>query len=201
MIKKIVSFLLVSVMLCSIFTGCAKTSANEEIFTTWVDDSKPIAALKEYIEDVTNEKSKNFIPVEDRIAVFDLDGTLYCETFPIYGEWLLFADYVLNTPDYEAPEEILAVARELSGIKDAGDIPSHMEQTHIHAHAAAFAGMTIEDYMNVVEDFKKTNADGFNGMIRGEAFYRPMLEVVSIYWRTSLSSTSAAARIASPFAL
>lgn len=38
--------------------------------------------------------------------------------------------------------------------------------------------MTIEDYMNVVEDFKKTEADGFNGMTRGEAFYRPMLEVV-----------------------
>jgi phosphoserine phosphatase len=91
---------------------------------------------------------------------------------------LLFADYVLGTPEYEAPEEILAVAQELAGIKKASDIPSHMEQTHIHAHAAAFAGMTIEDYMDVVDDFKKTNADGFNGMTRGEAFYRPMLEVV-----------------------
>ena len=178
MIRKLVSFFAVCVMLCSIFTGCAKNSSNKGIFAAWVDDSKPIAALKEYVEDVTNEKSENFIPTEDRIAVFDLDGTLYCETFPIYGEWLLFADYVLNTPDYEAPEDILAVAQELSEIKKAGDIPSHMEQTHIHAHAAAFAGMTIEDYMNVVEDFKKTNADGFNGMSRGEAFYRPMLEVV-----------------------
>jgi phosphoserine phosphatase len=72
----------------------------------------------------------------------------------------------------------LAVAQELKGIKKASDIPSHMEQTHIHAHAAAFAGMTIENYMGVVENFKKTNADGFNGMTRGEAFYLPMLEVV-----------------------
>ena len=53
-----------------------------------------------------------------------------------------------------------------------------MEQTHINAHAKAFAGMSIKDYMNVVEEFKRTNADGFNGMTRGEAFYRPMLEVV-----------------------
>ena len=178
MIRRLTSFFAVCAMLCSIFTGCAKNSTNEEIFTAWVDNSVPIAALKEYVEDVTNEKSENFIPVEDRIAAFDLDGTLYCETFPIYGEWLLFADYVLNTPDYEAPEVILAVAQELSEIKKSSDIPSHMEQTHIHAHATAFAGMTIEDYMNVVEDFKKTNADGFNGMTRGEAFYRPMLEVV-----------------------
>ena len=68
---------------------------------------------------------------------------------------MLFADYVLNIPEYEAPEEILAVAQELAGIKKASDIPSHMEQTHIHAHAVAFAGMTIEDYMGVVDDFKK----------------------------------------------
>ena len=165
-------------MFCSIFTGCAKTPTNEAHFTAWVDDSEPIAALKEYVKDVTNEKSENFIPVDDRIAVFDLDGTLYCETFPIYGEWLLFSDYVLNTPGYEASEEILEVAKELAGIKKASDIPNHMEQTHIHAHAAAFSGMTIEDYTGVVDEFKKTAADGFNGMTRGEAFYRPMLEVV-----------------------
>ena len=132
----------------------------------------------DYCTHICMKKMAAILRPETRVVVFDLDGTLYCETFPIYGEWLLFADYVLNTPDYEAPEEILAVAQELSEIKKASDIPSHMEQTHIHAHAAAFAGMTIEDYMNVVEDFKKTNADGFNGMTRGEAFYRPMLEVV-----------------------
>ena len=148
--KKTVTLFIVCVMICGIFAGCAQDPTNDEGFTAWVDDSDPIAALKEYVEDVTNEKSKNFIPVEDRIAVFDLDGTLYCETFPIYGEWLLFADYVLGTPEYEAPEEILAVAQELAGIKKASDIPSHMEQTHIHAHAAAFAGMTVEDYMGVV---------------------------------------------------
>ena len=70
-------------MLCGIFTGCAEKPTNDESFTAWVDDSEPIASLKEYVEDVTNEKSKNFIPVEDRIAVFDLDGTLYCETWRV----------------------------------------------------------------------------------------------------------------------
>ena len=176
--KKILSTLIVCVMLCGIFGGCAQTPEKNERFNAWVDNSEPVKALKEYVEDVTNQKSQNFIPTEDRIAVFDLDGTLYCETFPIYGEWLLFADYVLNTPGYKASDEILAVAKELAGIKKASDIPSHMEQTHIHAHAAAFAGMTIEDYLGVVDNFKKTKADGFNSMTRGEAFYRPMLEVV-----------------------
>jgi Mg2+ transporter MgtE len=90
----------------------------------------------------------------------------------------MFADYVLNTPGYQAPEHIRAVAEELAAIESAADIPSHMEETHIKAHAEAFAGMSIADYYGVVEAYKSTPADGFRGMTRGDAFYRPMLEVV-----------------------
>ena len=139
--KKLMSLLVVCGVICGIATGCTLKPATEASFTNWVDGSEPVAALKAYVETVTDEKSSDFIPVEDRIAVFDLDGTLYCETFPIYGEWLLFSDYVLNTPDYKAPEDIKAVAQELAELKKASDIPGHMEQTHIHAHAAAFAGI------------------------------------------------------------
>ena len=178
MIKNLISLFIISTISIISCTGCSNSNANNDSFTTWVEDSKPIEALKEYVDDVTNQKSDNFIPIEDRIAVFDLDGTLYCETFPIYGEWLLFADYVLNTPGYEPTNEILTVAQELAAIKKASDIPSHMEQTHINAHAKAFAGMSIDSYTKVVNNFKETVADGFNGMTRGEAFYIPMLEVV-----------------------
>ena len=176
--KKQIVLLILCMILGVTMAGCARKSAEEKEFSHWVHGSNAVSQLKEYVETVTDKTSKDFIPVEDRIAVFDLDGTLYCETFPIYGEWLLFADYVLNTPDYEAPEEIAAVARELSEIRKASDIPGHMEQTHIHAHAAAFAGMTIEEYVDVVEAFKATKAEGFTKMTRGEAFYLPMLEVV-----------------------
>lgn len=175
--KSYAVFLTVYMIVCVIFFGCTSETGSDA-FSNWVEGSTPVAVLKEYVETVTDEKSENFIPAEDRIAVFDLDGTLYCETFPIYGEWLLFTEYVLNTEGYDAPDEIKAVANELAGIKKASDIPGHMEQTHIHAHAAAFAGMAIEDYLDVVEAFKNTEATGFKGMKRGEAFFRPMLDVV-----------------------
>ena len=165
-------------LLCVMLTGCGFGVRQENLFSNWSEGSVPIAALTEYVTAVTDEKSEEFIPPEDRIAMFDLDGTLYCETFPIYGEWLLFADYVLNTPGYQAPEHIRAVAKELAGIEKASDIPGHMEETHIKAHAEAFAGMTIEEYFGVVDVYKSTAADGFSGMTRGEAFYLPMLEVV-----------------------
>lgn len=178
MIKKLISLLTAFVLTCCIISGCSPKSTTEDNFTTWVENCESITDLKEYVQDVTDKESDNFIPLQDRIAVFDLDGTLYCETFPIYGEWLLFADYVLSSPIYQTDTELLAVAEELSNIKKASDIPSHMEQTHIYAHAKAFAGMSIKDYVNVVKDFKNTNAEGFNNLTRGEAFYLPMLEIV-----------------------
>ena len=147
--KKKCTWMILMCAICILLTACS-AGKRQDAFQNWEEDAVPITALKEYVDKVTDEKSEYYIPVEDRIAMFDLDGTLYCETFPIYGEWLLFADYVLNTPGYQAPEHIRAVAEELAAIEKASDIPSHMEETHIKAPAEAFSGMTIEDYYEVV---------------------------------------------------
>lgn len=164
---------MICILVCVCFSG-----KRQEAFSNWEENAVSVIALKEYVDKVTDERSEYYIPKEDRIAMFDLDGTLYCETFPIYGEWVLFADYVLNTPGYQAPEHIQSVAEELATIEKAVDIPGHMEETHIIAHAEAFAGMPIDDYFEVVNAYKSTEAVGFSGMTRGEAFYLPMLEVV-----------------------
>ena len=48
-----------------------------EYFSSWSEDAPAIIALKEYVEDVTNPDSPNYIKPEERIVVSDLDGTLY----------------------------------------------------------------------------------------------------------------------------
>ena len=171
----------IALVLCALLTvmlGACAAPQTEEAFTYWTEDAEAITELKAYVKAVTDEKSADFIPVEDRIAIFDLDGTLYCETFPIYGEWILYSDYVLNVLGEDAPEHLRAVAEELAAITWPKDIPGHMEETHIKAHAEAFAGLTIAEYYEIVEEYKATEAYGYSGMTRGEAFYLPMLEVV-----------------------
>ena len=59
------------------------------------------AALVSYVEDVTKEGSPDFIPVEDRIAVFDMDGTILCETDPFYFDHCLLMYRVLEDPAYK----------------------------------------------------------------------------------------------------
>ena len=51
-------------------------------FKYWSKNSVPKQKLIEYVKDVTDKRSKNFIPIEDRIADFDVDRTIACETAP-----------------------------------------------------------------------------------------------------------------------
>ena len=55
---------------------------------SWVDGAGR-DALIQYVEEVTDQASDNFIPVAERIAVFDNDGTLWSEQ-PLYFQ-LFFA--------------------------------------------------------------------------------------------------------------
>lgn len=200
--KVTVSVLLMLLLTCSIFSyGCTSSSGTEsteteasadtkektdtdkasdkEIFTDWNQDSAVLTKLTDYVDSVTDESSKDFIPVEDRIAVFDFDGTLFCETFPIYFEWQMYAERVLNDSDYEATEEMKSVGEEILEAGKTGVISDELEKEHANFAAKAYAGMTMDEYSDYVRNFLDTPAEGFDGLQRKDAFYLPMKEVVN----------------------
>ena len=79
----------------------------------WTEGSDAAADVNAYLMAVTDETSPDYIPEEDRIAVFDLDGTLMCETYPFCFEYMVFADYALNHAE-SMPGDVLAVAKEIT---------------------------------------------------------------------------------------
>ena len=108
--------------------------------------------------------------------MFDLDGTLMCETFPFCFEYMVFADYALNSNSENITDDVRKVAQE---IVDAagGAKPDGMSTRQAAAAAIAYEGMTMRELADVVDSFKESEAWGFTGMKRGEAFYKPMVEV------------------------
>jgi len=62
---------LTSIMLATLLftTGCSTSS-----FSNWKSDGV-INQIKSFIDDVCDKNSKNYIPVEDRISCWDIDGT------------------------------------------------------------------------------------------------------------------------------
>ena len=174
---KKLSALLMAILLA--LAGAAVPAFAEtagEPLSLWNPDAAALNTLNEYLAAVTDEASPDYIPVKDRIAVFDLDGTLMCETDPFCFEYMVFADYALNHAD-KMPEDVLAVAHE---ILDAvgGAKPGDMSVRQAAAAAVAYKGMTMAELSAVVEDFKASEAWGFTGMTRGEAWYRPMVQLV-----------------------
>ncbi len=176
-LKKILFVLFVGVLLFSISScGGKKTE-----FKYW-NSCSSLTKLTEYVEDVTNEKSDNFIPKADRIAVFDMDGTLCGELFPTYLEYLLCAYRCLYDTSYQATQELKDVGNlimEGAHGDGTGTYPEDMALIHANAQAKAFAGLTPKQFEDYVHNFLDRPADGFTGMKYSESLYLPMKEVVS----------------------
>ncbi|MBQ6052326.1 MAG: haloacid dehalogenase-like hydrolase [Clostridia bacterium] len=154
--------------------------SGEEALSLWNDSADAKHALISYIERITDKNGADYIPEEYRIAVFDLDGTLFCETDPNYFDYTLLVYRVLEDPDYKdiASEFEREVAEKIVEQNKTGASFDGLEVDHGKAIASSFAGMTIGEFNEYIQNFKKLEMPGYNGMKRGEGWYRPMLQAV-----------------------
>ena len=152
--------------------------ANQLSF--WVENAASKKALVDYVSTVTAKDSPDYIPANDRIAIFDLDGTVYCESDPTWFDFMMFKYRIQEDPTYKdkATEYEKKVADTVQSIIDTGIVPDGFEVEIGSCIAQAFAGMTIRDFNQSVSDFADRPSPGYNGMTVGEAFYQPMVQVI-----------------------
>ncbi len=190
--KKTVSLLTAVVLLFSLC--CASAPAGEgteaeralppavripeECFTHWNTEAPALAALVEFVQAVTDEASPDHIPAEDRLAVFDLDGTLFGERFPASFETCLLARRILRDPAFAPDSEMLALGRELRESVKRGSFAEDLPARQAVQAARAYAGMTQAELSALAAGLLQCDADGFEGMRYADAFYLPMLDVV-----------------------
>ena len=90
----------------SLLTSCGKgyesivSPQTKEYFTLW-NQCEALTILQDYVKDVTNPASKNYIKKEDRIATFDMDGTFVGELYPTYFEYNMLEYRALDDPTYK----------------------------------------------------------------------------------------------------
>ena len=65
---------------------------------SWNVDSPALAALVAYVDDVCDSSSPNYVEPADRIATFDMDGTVLCEKAPVYLDYCMMMHRVLEDP-------------------------------------------------------------------------------------------------------
>lgn len=168
MLKKLLTLLL-SLLLLLASSGCS----NNSDFSSW-NDNDSLSFLIDYVKDVTDDKSEHYIPQEDRIAVFDMDGTLYSQTAPYYFETCVYIYRILKDPTYSPTDAQMQVARQIMTTKSEGD-----EDEFTKTFSDAFVGMSIEEFDKYIKDYiNNVDAEDYTNLKYCDLFYKPMLEII-----------------------
>ena len=132
-----------------------------------------------FIHKTTQPGSPDFVPIEDRIAVFDNDGTLWSEQ-PNYVQLVFAIDRVKELapkrPEWRVTQPFQAVLEgDLQTLRQQG------EHGLLKLITATHAGMTTTDYSKIVSDWLSTAVHPTHKRPYTDLVYLPMLEVLSYF--------------------
>src|SRR3974390_2868022 len=141
------------------------------------NDTAPKKALVAFVEKVTKEGSPDFVPVPERIATFDNDGTLWCEK-PLPVQLYFALDRVKalapQHPEWKTREPFASVLKDDLKTAAAGGENALMELL-----MATHTGNTTEEFEKIVKDWIATAKHPRTGRLYTGMVYQPMLELLA----------------------
>jgi phosphoserine phosphatase len=154
-------------------------SEATEHLASW-NEGKSKQDIIHYVNSVTDPKSKDFIPMDDRIAVFDNDGTLWSER-PIYFQLYFAIDRVkalaVQHPEWKNKQPFKAALED-----DKEALLASGEQGLLELVMATHTGMSSEAFDAIVKAWIGTAEHPRFKRPFKELVYEPMLELL-IYLR------------------
>jgi len=150
-------------------------AALAEDLPSW-NDGKSKQAIVNFVAKVTDEKNADFVKPEDRIAVFDNDGTLWSEQ-PFYFQLGFMLDRVKvlapEHPEWKETEPFKSVlAGDLKGITASG------EKGLVELGMATHAGMTTDEFAKIVTDWFAASKHPKTGKPYNKMTFLPMRELL-----------------------
>jgi len=141
------------------------------------NDTAPKKAIVSFVQKVTKEGSPDFVPPAERIATFDNDGCLWAEQ-PMYFQLLFALDRVKalapKHPEWKEREPFASLLN--------GDVKAALaggEPAIAQIVMATHAGMTTEEFDEIVRDWITTAKHPVTKQLYTEMVYQPMLEVLA----------------------
>jgi len=134
-------------------------------------------SITDFVARVTTQGGADFVPLDQRIATFDNDGTLWAEQ-PIYFQVQFALDRVKAMapmhPDWKNREPFKTVL--------GGDIKALArlgEKGLLQVMAATHSGMTVEDFTKTVADWIASARHPRFNRPYTDLIYQPMLELLA----------------------
>jgi phosphoglycolate phosphatase-like HAD superfamily hydrolase len=160
----------------TLLLACAAVAQAQDPLPSW-NDGAAKKSIVEFVQRVTKEGGAEFVPPSERIAVFDNDGTLWAEQ-PLYFQFLFVVDRVKalasKYPEWKEEEPFKSLL--------AGDVKAALgggEQAVAKLLAATHAGMTTDEFQQIVLDWIATAKHPRFERPYTECVYQPMLELLA----------------------
>ncbi len=133
-------------------------------------------SILQFVERVTTESDRGFVPPLDRIAVFDNDGTLWSEK-PAYFQLLFALDRVralaVDHPEWQEQQPFKAVLEDdIDGLLAGG------MKAIIDILVATHGGNTTDEFEQIVSDWIASARHPRTGRLYTELVFQPMLELL-----------------------
>jgi phosphoserine phosphatase len=153
----------------------APQAAAQDPLPSW-NDTAPKKAIIAFVDRVTKAGAPDFVPVSQRIATFDNDGTLWVEQ-PIYTQFAFAIDRIkllaAGHPEWKNTEPYAAlidgnVEKALAGGEEA-----------LQVLASTHAGMSTESFERIAREWVRSKRDARFKRPYATLVYQPMLELLT----------------------
>jgi phosphoserine phosphatase len=156
--------------------SCATLAPAQDPLPSWNAGASRDAVV-DFVARVTTPGSPDFVPAEERIAVFDNAGTLWSEQ-PLYFQLAFAIDRVKalapEHPEWKTTQPFQGV---LEG--DMKAVVASGEHGIVELVMASHAGMTTEEFEGIVREWITTARHPRFERPYSELVFQPMLEVLA----------------------
>lgn len=150
--------------------------ADSQSLPSW-NDSAAKSAILDLVAHVTRQGGTEFVPPAGRIAVFDNDGTLWCER-PLQTQFLFAFDRVkqlsAKDPTMSGRQPFKAVLE-----RDYTTLFGLGKQALFELAFATHAGITDEEFEQAASEWLATARHPKFGRLFKECTYRPQVELLA----------------------
>ena len=171
--------LLTLFVFCLINISCTEKAQNPVVqkdpLPSW-NSSKTKTAILDFVSEVVDPASQNFVPVAERIAVFDNDGNLWAEQ-PAYFQLFFAMDRIAEMadehPEWKEKQPFKAVLE-----KDIESLKAQGVHGLLELVLQSHAGMTTEAFEAQVSDWLSSAKHPSLNRPYTDLVYQPMLELI-----------------------
>lgn len=158
-----------------VLSSSATSAGQKDPLPSWADtDAKQ--SIVAFVAKVTDAGSPDFVPIPERIATFDNDGTLWSEK-PMYFQVFFVVDRVRQLapdhPDWKTKEPFASILK--------GDLEKAFaggEKAIVEALMATHAGMSTDAFATLVSDWITTARHPESKRLFTDMVFQPMLELL-----------------------